>query len=84
MSIVTSAPFDCRKGLNRDIIESNRTGDLTGLQIGRAINLTHFLFVDDVLLYDDGTRRDVIKLKEIQYLYCLATGMTNMQKSSIC
>jgi hypothetical protein len=38
-------------------------GHLTGIKLGRSF-ITHFLFVDDVLLFCDGSRREVNKLKK--------------------
>jgi hypothetical protein len=39
------------------------------------IILSHLLFVDDILLFYDGLRRDDSKLKEILSLYNSAIGM---------
>jgi hypothetical protein len=45
--------------------------------------LDSFSFVDDVLLFYDGSWMDASKLKILD-LYCIATGMkVNLQKSSI-
>jgi hypothetical protein len=47
--------------------------------------MTHFLFVDGIFIFCDGSRRDANKLKEILDLQCTTTCTTiNMKKSSIC
>ena len=43
--------------------------------LGSSFSLSHFVFVDNVLLFCDKSKRDVISLKEILKLYCLATYM---------
>jgi len=47
--------------------------------------LTHLLFIDDVLLLYNGSRRDASKLEDILLeLYCKAIGMmVNMEKIKI-
>jgi hypothetical protein len=57
---------------------------LKGIRIGRSVFLSHLLFVNDILLFCDGSRRDAMKLKEILDLYCTATGkFMNLRKSTI-
>jgi hypothetical protein len=56
---------------------------IKGTRLGRTLTLTHLLFVDDVLLFCDGLRRDASKLKEILNLYCTTTYMmVDMKKYS--
>ena len=46
------------------------------------MSLTHLLFVDDVLLFIGGTRREAETLRDILLLFSKATGMQiNDQKS---
>ena len=46
-----------------------------------SLCLSHFLFVDDVFLFNDGTIREANKIQEILYLYNTAIGMEiNIQK----
>jgi len=49
--------------------------------LGRHLNLTCFLFIENVLLFSDGSRRDVTQLKEIlDNLYYSSIGiMVNMK-----
>jgi hypothetical protein len=54
------------------------------IKLGTSFYLNHLLFVDDVLLFCDGSRREVNKPKEILDLYVIASRMEiNMHKSSI-
>ena len=70
--------------LNRVVLEARRQVVIKGLKLGKSLFLTHLFFVEDVLLFCDGSRRDASKLKEILDLYCTATGMrVNLQTSSI-
>eukprot|EP01018_Ginkgo_biloba_P004985 Gb_28741 [translate_table: standard] len=72
------------EGLSRALGEAKITGQLKGIKIGGSTYLTHLLFVDDILLFCEGSRRDIMKLKEILDLYCAATVMMiNLNKSSI-
>eukprot|EP00253_Pinus_taeda_P020282 PITA_20282 len=45
-------------GLNRLIASAKRDGDLCGLKISDDCFLTHLLFVDDVIIFLDGSIRD--------------------------
>jgi len=72
------------EGLSRAIIEAKRTGRFSGILIGEQLAITHLLFVDDVLIFCSGDRRDTRVLKEILNLFSKATGMDiNVDKSSI-
>lgn len=76
--------FIVTKGLSRASLATKRSSSLKGILIGNSLQLSHLLFVDDVLLFCDGSWRDAYKLKEDFDLYCIATSMkVNMQKSSI-
>ena len=72
------------EGLCREILEEKRTRATKGIKVGRTCFLINLLFVDDVLLFCDGTIRKAWKLKEILDGYSLATLMEiNMQKSTM-
>jgi hypothetical protein len=48
------------------------------------MSLTHLLFVDDVLLFSGGSRREAETLRDILSLFSKATGMQiNDRKSSL-
>jgi hypothetical protein len=72
------------EGLRRAIREAKRIGVITGVKIGRFCTLPHLLFVNDVLLFINGSFRESSKFKEILALYGKAIGMEiNFQKLSI-
>jgi hypothetical protein len=59
-------------------------GSVKGIMVAEATKLTHMLFVDDVLLFGDGTIREWRSYKHILETFCLATGMEiNDNKSLI-
>ena len=55
-------------------MNTKRIGVLKGIKIG-SNNLSHLLFVDNILLFCDDSKQDVFKLKEVLDLYCFATGI---------
>lgn len=66
------------------MVEAKRSGAFKCIQISLNLFITHLLFVDDVLLFCDGSRRDAVKLIEILDQFCRATGMeVNGRKSSV-
>lgn len=72
------------EGLSRFLKEAIKRGDLTGLILAQGINLTHLLFVDDILLFCRGTRRDIDCIFRGLNLFKIATGMMiNFQKSTV-
>lgn len=71
------------EGLSRLIAEAKRNGDISGLKITEQFSLTHLLFVDDILIFLNGSVRDIIALNDILMLFCKATGMEiNKDKST--
>jgi len=66
------------------IASAKRNGDLCGLKISDDCFLTHLLFVDDVMIFLDGTIRDSRTFSKILTLFSTATGvLANHTKSSI-
>ena len=43
------------EGLGKIILKEKEKGRLDGILISRALAITHFLFVDDVLVFGRGT-----------------------------
>lgn len=71
------------EGLSRLIATAKRNGDFSGLKITEQFYLTHLLFVDDILIFMNGSVRDNIALNDILQLFCKATGMViNREKST--
>jgi len=72
------------EGLSRAIAEAKRNGSFKGIRISPSLSITHLLFVDDVLIFCTGSRRDAESLKDILNLFSKATGMEfNFRKSTI-
>ena len=69
------------EGLSHFIDQAKRRGGFKGVPISNALYLSHLLFVDDILIFYDGSRRDIDKLCDGIDLLQVATGMViNMQK----
>ena len=72
------------EGLSRAIDDARRNGSFNGIRISPNLHLTHLLFVDDVLIFCSGSRRDAESLKSILNLFSKVTGMEiNIKKSTI-
>jgi len=72
------------EGLSRAITDAKHNGHFQGIQVAPNLNITHLLFVDDVLIFCSGSRGDTRALKEILDLFSKATGMEiNAGKSSL-
>ena len=63
------------EGLSRLIASAKRNGDISGLKIMEHYYLTHLLFVDDILIFINGSVRDSTALNDILQLFCKATSM---------
>lgn len=63
------------EGINRLIALANRDGWLQGLKMSDHFYLTHILFIDDILIFLNGSLRDSSTFHEILTLFSLATGM---------
>ena len=72
------------EGLSRAIRAAKAEGSFSGIQLAPNLNITHLLFVDDVLVFCSGVRRETRVLQEILELFSKATGMEiNFAKSSL-
>jgi hypothetical protein len=72
------------KGLSREINDAKITRALKGIKIGGIIFLSQIFFVDDILLFNHGSRSDVMNLKEILNVYFTIAGMlVNFQESTL-
>jgi hypothetical protein len=71
------------KGLSKSLKEAIGNGSYNRINVGNSCYVTHFLFVDDILILCEDSRRVVEKLKEIIDLFYMATSMKmNMAKST--
>jgi hypothetical protein len=70
--------------LSRFLNEAKSAGNFRGIKISPGLYISHLLFVDDILIFCDGSRQDIEKLCEGLILFKHATGMEiNKQKSSV-
>lgn len=66
------------------IASAKRDSDLCGPKISDECFLTHLLFVDDVLIFLDGSIQDSRSFSKILSLFSSTTGMlANQSKSTI-
>ena len=63
------------EGLSRFFIDAARRGELIGLVLAPGLNPTHLLFVDDIVLFCRGSKRDIDCLHRSLTLFKIATGM---------
>jgi hypothetical protein len=63
------------KGLSRLTKEATDRGSLKRICYGPSCNITHILFVDDIMIFCESTRRVVEKFKSILDLLCKTTSM---------
>lgn len=72
------------EGISLMIHEARRQGDLKGIEVAVNIWVTHLLFVDDILLFNNGSIEDCQSLKNILDLFLKAVGLKiNEQKSTL-
>jgi len=72
------------EGLSISLYNAKLSTSLKGIRVGVPLYITHVLFVDDILLFIYGLRKDVEKLKLIINPFFWATSMLiNIVKSSI-
>jgi len=72
------------EGLSRAIIKAKNEGRFQGILVAPNLNISHLLFVDDVLIFCSGSRGDTRVLNEILDLFSKATGMEiNAGKSTL-
>ena len=72
------------EGLGRAILYAKANETYHGIYFGNDIVLTHVLFVDDIVMVNDGSVQSLSSLYEILLTFCKASGMKiNYNKSSL-
>jgi hypothetical protein len=72
------------EGLSMLIKNVMRKGALKRIKFSDSMVLSHFLFVDDIMIFGHGSLREISCLNEILDTYCKATRMEiNIRKSSM-
>jgi hypothetical protein len=64
------------KGLSRAIPKQFRGNKIEGVSVERGIRITHFIFVDDVIILGIGNIIEWKAYKEVLDLFCKLTGMS--------
>lgn len=71
------------EGLSLLINQAKSYGTIKGIKFSNTVTLTHTLFVDDVLIFGDGSLLEWLHYKYLINLFCGVSGMTiNPRKSS--
>lgn len=63
------------EGLSHLIRSAKREGAVKGLEVAVNMFITHLLFVDDILLFTNGSLNEIKELKNILDLFMKAIGM---------
>ena len=63
------------EGLGRALLYAKDCGNYHGLSFGNDIVLTHVLFVDDVVMVNDGSEQSLSTLYEILMIFCKPSEM---------
>jgi hypothetical protein len=65
------------ESLSHFLTEAKTTGTFRGIKISSVLHISHLLFVDDILIFCDGSRRDTDKLCEGLTLFKRVTWHVN-------
>ena len=72
------------EGLSHFLDQAKRRGGFKGVTASNVLFISHLVFVDDILIFCDGSHKDIDKLCDGLDLLQAATGMViNMQKWTI-
>ena len=63
------------EGLGRAILFAKACETYHGISFGNDIVLTHVIFVDDIVIVNDGSEQYLSTLYEILMIFCKASGM---------
>eukprot|EP00253_Pinus_taeda_P025838 PITA_25838 len=73
------------EGLSRLIHKARREGKVKGIEVAINLFISHLFFVDDILIFTNGSSNEIKEYKSILDLFLIATGMEiNTRKSQIC
>eukprot|EP00253_Pinus_taeda_P004333 PITA_04333 len=73
------------EGLSRLIHKARRTDKIKGIEVAINLYISHLLFVDDILIFSNGSYNELKEYKNIFDLFMKATGMQiNSGKSQVC
>jgi hypothetical protein len=63
------------KGLSRLVNEAKREDSIKVIKVTGYVFITHFLFIDEILIFGHGSLREIKQYKGILDMYCGAYGM---------
>eukprot|EP00253_Pinus_taeda_P023539 PITA_23539 len=70
------------EGLSRLIQKARREGKVKGIEVAINLFISHLLFIDDILIFSNGSANEINEFKSIFDLFLKATGMQiNFRKS---
>eukprot|EP00253_Pinus_taeda_P008007 PITA_08007 len=73
------------EGLSRLIHKARRTDKIKGIEVALNLYITHLLFVDDILIFTNGSVPEMKEYKSIFDHFMKAKGMQiNSRKSQVC
>eukprot|EP00253_Pinus_taeda_P003487 PITA_03487 len=73
------------EGLRRLIHKARRAEKIKGIEVAINLFISHLLFVDDILIFSNGSYNELKEFKSIFDLFLKATGMQiNSGKSQVC
>eukprot|EP00253_Pinus_taeda_P008825 PITA_08825 len=73
------------EGFSRLVHNARRTNKVKGIEVAINLFITHLLFVDDILIFSNGSHEELKEYKNAIDLFMKATGMQlNCGKSQAC
>eukprot|EP00253_Pinus_taeda_P023068 PITA_23068 len=85
MSVIPSPVSSSGRRASRLIHKARREEKVKGIEVAINLFITHLLFVDDILIFTNGSFNELKELKCIFDLFLKATGMQiNSRKSQVC
>jgi hypothetical protein len=78
VSFITFIINGLRKTIKEQVLEKK----VEGIPMERGINITHLMFVDDIIIFENGNIVEWNAYKKIMELFCKETGMDFSSKKS--
>ena len=64
------------EGLIQMILDARRRGDIKGIEVAVNLNITHLLFIDEILVFSNGSRFDIRLIKHNLDLFLKVTVLS--------
>ena len=73
------------EGLSRALSHALNNGSIYDIKVVEHLFISHLLLVDNIIIFSNGPRRDLLNIKSILDIFLDATSMVlNVRKSSYC